>query len=134
MIITKYKAFNTALALKYDVDNSITSVACICYEINRVYRELNKDYSQKNWDKASDKIILSTIDWVAFYKEHPEATPKGSHESWLEHKIKEGWIEGIFEDEELKTHPALVPYDELPEEQKFKDIIFKTVCDAIFSN
>jgi hypothetical protein len=39
-------------------------------------------------------------------------------------KRSEGWEHGETKDVERKTHPCLVPYDELPPEQKRKDELF----------
>jgi ryanodine receptor 2 len=35
--------------------------------------------------------------------------------------MAEGWCYGLRRDEEEKTHPSLVPYDELPEPEKEYD-------------
>lgn len=61
-----------------------------------------------------------------------KTTPEDSHKNWMEHKLKDGWKYGEVKDEVLKTHPCLVPYNELPENQKVKDYLFKAVVDSIF--
>ena len=38
-----------------------------------------------------------------------------------ETRIKQGWKYGEQRNDELKTHPCLVPYEELPEEEKEYD-------------
>ena len=43
------------------------------------------------------------------------------HESWAVGRIAEGWTYGELRDDEKKTTPCLVPYDELPENEKEYD-------------
>lgn len=50
-----------------------------------------------------------------------EQMSKNVHEVWAETRIKQGWRYGEQRDDELKTHPCLVPYEELPEEEKEYD-------------
>ena len=51
-------------------------------------------------------------------------TPEEAHESWVKAYRKMGWKYGEERDAEAKTHPDLVPYDELPQSEKDKDAIF----------
>lgn len=53
------------------------------------------------------------------------------HEAWCEHKRAEGWVQGDVKDADAKTHPALLPYEELPEEQKAKDHLFRAVIGSL---
>ena len=50
-----------------------------------------------------------------------EQMSKNVHEVWAETRIKQGWKYGEQRNDELKTHPCLVPYEELPEEEKEYD-------------
>ena len=40
---------------------------------------------------------------------------------WAETRIKQGWKYGEQRNDELKTHPCLVPYEDLPEAEKAYD-------------
>jgi hypothetical protein len=44
-----------------------------------------------------------------------------NHELWAELRIAEGWNYGPERDDTAKTHPDLVPYEELPESEKEYD-------------
>ena len=46
---------------------------------------------------------------------------KNVHEVWAETRIRQGWTYGEQRNDELKTHPCLIPYEELPEEEKEYD-------------
>lgn len=59
-------------------------------------------------------------------------TPAQMYHNWCEFKMNEGWRYGEFKDEESKTHPCLVPYDELSKEQQQKDIIFQETVREVF--
>lgn len=50
-----------------------------------------------------------------------EDMSKNVHEVWAETRIKQGWTYGKQRNDELKTHPCLVPYEKLPEEEKVYD-------------
>lgn len=103
---------------------TLTDIARVCHQVNKAYCESLGDITQKDWDAAPDWQRQSAIDGVAFHMNNPLAGPKASHENWLRLKEKEGWKYGPVKDEAKKEHPCMVPYDELPQEQKSKDYIF----------
>ena len=43
------------------------------------------------------------------------------HEIWMQGRIKQGWTYGPKRDDNKKQTPCLVPYKELPEEEKEYD-------------
>ena len=47
-----------------------------------------------------------------------EQMARNVHEVWAESRISQGWVYGEQRDDEKKTHPCLVPYEELPEDFK----------------
>ena len=50
-----------------------------------------------------------------------ELIAKNVHEVWTAGRLNEGWTYGEQRDDELKKHPCLVPFEELPEEEKEYD-------------
>lgn len=50
-----------------------------------------------------------------------EEIAKNVHEVWSKGRIKDGWVYGEKRDDEKKTTPCLVPYEELSEEEKEYD-------------
>lgn len=50
-----------------------------------------------------------------------EAMAKNVHEIWAQERINQGWTYGEKRDDALKHHPCLVPYEDLPEEEKEYD-------------
>ena len=47
-----------------------------------------------------------------------EAMSKNVHEVWAETRIGQGWTYGKQRNDELRTHPCLIPYENLPESEK----------------
>ena len=47
-----------------------------------------------------------------------ELVAKNVHEVWAKGRIEEGWTYGEERSNEKKTTPCLVPYEELPENEK----------------
>ena len=50
-----------------------------------------------------------------------EQMSKNVHEVWAETRIKQGWTYGPQRSDEKKTHPCLIPYEDLPEEEREYD-------------
>ncbi len=48
-------------------------------------------------------------------------------------KIKDGWTHGEVKDADAKTHPCLVPFQQLPAHQQKKDKLFKAIVNALKS-
>jgi len=50
-----------------------------------------------------------------------EKLAKNVHEVWAQNRISQGWAYGPVRDDALKTHPCLIPYEDLPEVEKQYD-------------
>lgn len=50
-----------------------------------------------------------------------EAIAENAHEVWAENRYAEGWRYGLQRNDELKLHPDMVPYSQLPEGEKEYD-------------
>ena len=50
-----------------------------------------------------------------------EQMAKNVHEIWAQTRIAQGWTFGSERNDAEKKHPCLVPYEELPEEEKVYD-------------
>ena len=50
-----------------------------------------------------------------------EEMAKNVHEVWAAGRIADGWTYGEVRDDAHKTHPCLIPYEELPESEKEYD-------------
>ena len=50
-----------------------------------------------------------------------EQLAENNHDHWARQRIDEGWTYGPQRDDACKTHPDLVPYGNLPEDEKEYD-------------
>ena len=50
-----------------------------------------------------------------------EQMAKNVHEVWAQSRMEQGWVYGEERNDELKQHPCLIPYEELPEVEKAYD-------------
>lgn len=112
-------------------EEKISYIAKACHEANRVWCQANNDESQNHWEDAEDWQKTSAINGVRFKLYNPEAGDDAQHNSWMKEKIDSGWVYGEVKDAEVKTHPCIVPFNELPEFQKKKDRLFCAVVKAL---
>ena len=66
-------------------------------------------------------INISDIKLPEELEQLVEQISKNVHEVWAETRIRQGWTYGEQRNDELKTHPCLIPYEELPEEEREYD-------------
>ncbi len=50
-----------------------------------------------------------------------EQMSKNVHEVWAQSRMDQGWTYGESRNDELKHHPCLIPYEDLPEIEKAYD-------------
>ena len=110
---------------------TIEFIAKVAHQANKAWCEANEDFSQKDWDEAEAWQRESAINGVQFKIQNPEAGDDAQHNAWMTDKIEAGWVNGLTKDAEAKTHPCIVPFDELPEFQKKKDTLFCAVVEAL---
>ena len=110
---------------------NIENIAKAAHELNKAYCESIGDNSQPNWEDAPEWQKSSAINGVQFHLDNPDATPSASHISWLKQKKEEGWKYGEVKNAETKEHPCFVPYEQLPNEQKAKDYIFRQTIHSL---
>lgn len=111
------------------MSKQIAMIARIAHEVNRAYCASIGDHSQPKWEDAPDWQKDSAMNGVEFHLNN-ETTPEQSHKNWLKQKVEDGWIYGPVKDPDLKLHPCMVPYENLPVEQRTKDYLFKAVVDC----
>lgn len=109
----------------------IERIARACHEVNRAYCEALGDHSQPAWEDAPQWQRDSALLGVQLHTENPDAGPQASHESWMAQKVADGWTYGPEKRPELKQHPCIVPFDQLPREQQAKDFIFRAVVHSL---
>lgn len=66
-------------------------------------------------------LDVSNVDLPEGLDELTESLAKNVHEVWSAGRLAEGWKWGPVRDDAKKEHPCLVPYENLPEEEKSYD-------------
>lgn len=92
---------------------------------------LNDGMTLPPWEETTDAHKNSIMNKVAAVLSNPNPTPDGNHQNWMKVKQAEGWVYGPEKNEESKQHPCMVPYDQLPENQKVKDSLFIGVVKSL---
>jgi hypothetical protein len=108
---------------------TVEQIARVCHETNRGWCEANGDFSQRSWDDAEEWQRDSAIEGVSVAL--AGATPEQQHDAWCQSKFDDGWVYGDTKDADAKTHPCLVPYSDLPAEQKVKDHLFVAIVSTL---
>jgi hypothetical protein len=106
-------------------------IAKVCHQVNKAYCKALGDISQPDWDDAPDWQKESAINGVQYRLANPDATSETQHIQWMKVKSADGWQYGPVKDPAKKEHPCMVPYDELPVEQRAKDPIFAAICNEL---
>lgn len=109
---------------------TIEQIARICHEANRAYCISLGDLSQSPWEECQQWQRDSAVAGVRAHLANPDMTPEQSHQAWMDFKLAEGWKHGPVKDPAKKEHPQMVPYAELPVEQRAKDYIFSGIVEA----
>lgn len=106
-------------------------VAAVVHAANTALQEIQGDESPSGYRLSgeSPETQASAINGVRTARNG--ATPEQMHEAWREHKASQGWSYGPEKDPDKRTHPCMVPYGELPEDQKDKDRLFLAITTAL---
>lgn len=107
------------------------AIARVCHEANRAYALSLGDETVNRWDTAQQWQRDAAIEGVQYRIANPYASPAAQHEEWVKNREARGWTLGPVKDDVEKTHPCLVPYDQLPAEQKVKDSLFAAIVQAL---
>jgi hypothetical protein len=102
------------------------TITKLIYEAARKEAEWSKrPIIPEPWEDRDDMFKKQMVDVVRKYIESDKlASPEEAHDSWMKAYLNMGWKYGEGRDTEKKTHPDLVPFYELPKDERDKDAIF----------
>lgn len=107
-------------------------IARVAHEVNRAYcAGISEVPPQPSWEDAPPLIRNSVIAGVEKHLDNRNITPEQSHAEWCAYKLAEGWRFGEVKNLALREHPNLVPYDQLPQAQRVKDLLFTAVIHSL---
>lgn len=110
---------------------AVDRIARVCHEANRALCYSQGDSSQLPWGQSPEWQRISATKGVIGILDGSITSPEASHESWMRDKLADGWQYGAVQNEARRLHPALLPYDELPVNQKKKDALFFAIVNAL---
>lgn len=105
----------------------VQTIAEMCYETCRIYRESLGDVTVEPWDEVMDLAKLATIYAVCHRLKHPNEPQSVVHDLQCKMMIECGWTYGEVNDPEAMISPILVPYDQLPLAQRNVDHLFNNI-------
>lgn len=74
----------------------------------------------ENYEISKERLegLMQGTEWTL---RNPDATPKDNHANWIKSKSEQGYVYGEHLDIVKKTHPSMVPFEQLPDIEKRKD-------------
>lgn len=103
-------------------------IAPVVHEAIRAYQKVLGQKVSPPWDEATWEKD-STLEAVNFALADP--TPGQQHNQWMEERLAAGWTWGPEKDNDAKTNPALVPFEELPPSEQAKDTLLIVITRAL---
>ncbi|MFI5842836.1 RyR domain-containing protein [Catenuloplanes sp. NPDC051500] len=107
---------------------AVDQIGWVCHAANRAFQQAVGDARPSpewpdDWEREATEASVRRV--------LAGATPEELHTSWCDLKYKDGWRYGERKDPDAKTHPCLVPYEQLPERERRKDALFHAIVRAL---
>ena len=106
-------------------------IARVAHEANKAYCETLGDNSQPSWFDAPLWQKDSAMNGVRAIFDGTVTKPEQSHENWFKVKKDEGWVWGSVKNPEKKSHPCMLPFNDLPTYQQIKDHLFFAIVTTL---
>ena len=106
--------------------------AMFVYEAARIENECaNRPINPEPWGCRDEGFRKNMVRAVARQCGPNRLTsPKKLHDAWVVAYKKLGWVYGSVRDVEKKTHPDMVPFDNLGRKEQEKDWVFFMLCEV----
>ena len=75
-------------------------------------------------DEMKESILSGALFYIKGFREGRKPTPQEMHDEWRRYKARDGWTYGGLKDVKKKEHPCMLPYQDLPKEERQKDEVF----------
>jgi len=110
---------------------NLTHVAAAYWAAYQVILDAMGGLPAPPWLAADNSKREQLVNGVIFHTENPNAAPADSHEHWRKYMEARGYQYGDEFNVKEKTHPAMIPFDQLPPEIKITHHLFAAVCKAL---
>ena len=109
-----------------------TDIAQVIHAANRELQIIYGDpVPSPDWYDAPEYQRQESTASVTEALADPGRTPEQNHQGWVDRLTAAGWKHGNAKDAAAKTHPDLLPFGELPEDEKQKDRLFIAIVRAL---
>lgn len=112
--VTYYKGL-----LKRYTEDLLTALRCDFMEDIR--RTINTSTNMNSKTYTPNPIDTTDVELSEELLELVELLAENTHDNWAAGRIAEGWTYGPVRNDGLKQHPCLIPYNELPDNEKKYD-------------
>lgn len=104
--------------------------AVFVYEAARIEAEISeRPIIPEPWGNRSEAFRKQFVEVVNKQcSDNKFSSAEAAHNSWWCEYKRMGWRYGPVRDVEKKTHPDMVPFNELPKSERDKDEIFIRLC------
>jgi RyR domain len=100
----------------------IDVIAQAVHEFNRAYcRGINQDSAPANLRYEDTPVGMRDVLRKVVLAALNGSSAAESHDTWVKNKKAQGWMYGPVQSATLMTHPCMMAYEDLPEEQRRKD-------------
>ncbi|MGC8622087.1 MAG: RyR domain-containing protein [Caldisphaera sp.] len=93
---------------------------------------VNRRIIPEKWEERDKEFRKQFTDYIESLQGKPLPTPEEAHNSWWRRYKEMGWKYGEVRDPVVKTHPDMVPFNELPKDEQEKDEAFLALVEFAF--
>lgn len=111
----------------------IEKIARTAHDAIRGWRLANGQEGIPEWADAPDWMLAATKESVSAVLKNLGMSASAQHDQWVAAKKRDGWMFGHTKDSIAKTHPLLIPFDQLPEVERMKDTLINAIVAALAS-
>ena len=115
------------------MDLTLIQIAAVAYGAIREYRLSVEGVETPPWDAlcigVQNEVIRTVEAEVAAQSQALSVADR--HHLWVHERIQQGWVYGAVLSTEHRTHPHLLPYQDLPRPQLDRDRLLISVISAL---
>ncbi len=116
-----------------EMDLSLIQIASVVYGAIREYRLSVEGIETPPWDalclEVQNEVIHTVEAQIAAQEQALSISDR--HHMWVHDRIQNGWVYGSRISNENKTHPHLLPYNDLPKSYLDRDRLIVSIIDAL---
>lgn len=109
----------------------LAKIAEQAHAVNNVWTKEVGNETRPEWNTLSQEDKEHYIHAVSNAIDSKLYSPAEAHKQWSTWMLAQGWEHGEYNRDE-KKHPNLIPFEQLPESEKVKDILFIAVCKPFY--